>query len=114
VEDFEVTLRRLTVIDERFVDAVLGSERENVAASGLDAKAHALVRLGALIAIDAAPQSYSTSVDAARCAGATSEEIVGTLVAAIAIVGSPRVASAAPKLALALGYDLDAALEGDG
>ena len=38
---------------------------------------------------------------------------MGTLVAAIPIVGAPRVISAAPKLGLALGYDVDAALEGD-
>lgn len=111
VDAFDATLRKLTVRDDRLVDGVLGSEEENVTASGLDPKTHAFVRLGALIVLDAAPQSYTRSVEAALLAGATREEIVGTLIAAMPVVGSARVVSAAPKLGLALGYDLDAALE---
>ena len=111
MESFETTLRRLTVRDDRLVEGVLGSEDDNLTASSLDPKTHVLVRLGALIVLDAAPQSYARSVEAALLAGATREEIVGTLIAAMPVVGSARVVSAAPKLGLALGYDLDAALE---
>jgi alkylhydroperoxidase/carboxymuconolactone decarboxylase family protein YurZ len=111
VDDFEATLRKLTVRDDSFVEGVLGNESENVAASELDPKIHALVRIAALIAMDAAPQSYAACVHSAQAAGASSEEIVGTLVAVIPVVGVPRVVSAAPKLGLALGYDLDAELE---
>jgi alkylhydroperoxidase/carboxymuconolactone decarboxylase family protein YurZ len=111
MDDFQDTLRRLTIRDDRFIAAVLASDRASTEASALDCKAHALVRLGALIAIDAAPQSYAATVEAARLAGATDEEIAGTLVATLSVVGPPRVVSAAPKLGLALGYDLDAALE---
>jgi hypothetical protein len=39
------------------------------------------------------------------------DEIVGTLIAVIPIVGVARVVSAAPNLALALGYDVAEALE---
>ena len=113
VDAFEVTLRKLTVRDDRLVDGVLGSEDDNLTASSLDSKTHALVRLGALIVLDAAPQSYARSVEAALLAGATREEIVGTLIAAMPVVGSARVVSAAPKLGLALGYDVDAALQGE-
>jgi hypothetical protein len=35
----------------------------------------------------------------------------GTLVAALPVAGAARVVSAAPKLSLALGYDIDEALE---
>ena len=42
----------------------------------------------------------------------TVDEIVGTLIAVAPIVGTARVVSAAPELALALGYDIEAALEG--
>jgi alkylhydroperoxidase/carboxymuconolactone decarboxylase family protein YurZ len=111
MEAFDVTLRRLTIKDRSFVDGVQSDEARNVLASGLDAKTHALVSIGALIALDAAPQSYSPFVEAARAHGATEEEIVGTLVAAVPLVGAPRVVSAAPKLGLALGYDLEGALE---
>ena len=111
--DFHQTLRRLVVRDDEFLKNVLSNDSANETASSLGAKAHALVRIGALIAIDAAPQSYVPSVEAARYAGASDEEIAGTLVAAISVVGAPRVVSAAPKLGLALGYDIDAALEDD-
>ena len=37
--------------------------------------------------------------------------MVGTLIAVIPIVGVARVVSAAPNLALALGYDVSEALE---
>jgi 4-carboxymuconolactone decarboxylase len=114
MDDFHVTLRRLSVRDERLAREALGSDEESVAASGLDPRAHALVRIGALIALDAASPSYATAAEAARLAGASDEEIVGTLVAAMSVVGAPRVVSAAPKLGLALGYDLDEALERSG
>jgi alkylhydroperoxidase/carboxymuconolactone decarboxylase family protein YurZ len=38
-------------------------------------------------------------------AGASASEIVDVLAAAIPIVGLPKVVAAAPKLALALGFD---------
>jgi len=44
-------------------------------------------------------------------AGATAAEIVDVLIGVIPIVGLPRAVAAAPKLALALGYDTDDALE---
>jgi 4-carboxymuconolactone decarboxylase len=79
--------------------------------SGLDEKTHALVRIAGLIAIDAAPPSYMWSVEEALRHGATNEELVGTLIAILPAVGSGRVVSAAPKLSLALGYDVAAGLE---
>jgi alkylhydroperoxidase/carboxymuconolactone decarboxylase family protein YurZ len=39
--------------------------------------------------------------------GATVEEIVAVLVGVVPIVGLPCVVSAAPRLAMALGYDTD-------
>jgi 4-carboxymuconolactone decarboxylase len=111
VEDYYLTLRRLTIGDARYLEPLLTSEHRNVAASRLDAKTHALVRIGTLIALDPGPQSYSGAVEAARMAGASIDEIVGTLVAALPVVGLPRVSSAAPKLGLALGYDLEFDLE---
>lgn len=111
MDDFDVTLRKLTVRDERLVATVLASDEESLVASSLDRKTHALVRIGGLVAVDAAPQSYASCVEAARCEGASCEEIVGVLVALIPVLGPPRIVSAAPKLALAIGYDLEAALE---
>ena len=109
--DHEETLRRLAIRDDAYVESLLGHDAENVSASQLDPKTHALVRLGALVAIDAAPPSYSWTIESGMRCGATAEEIVGVLVAVMPAIGSARVVSAAPKLGLALGYDVDHALE---
>jgi alkylhydroperoxidase/carboxymuconolactone decarboxylase family protein YurZ len=111
VEEYKLTLRKLAVRDDRFVDTLLGEERANVTLSGIDARSHALLRIAALIALDAAPPSYMSAVECGVKAGASYDEIVGTLVAVLPIVGVTRVVSAAPKLALALGYDVGEALE---
>jgi 4-carboxymuconolactone decarboxylase len=111
VEEYKLTLRRLAVRDDRYIDALLSEERANATLSGIDAKSHALLRIAALIALDAAPPSYMNAVEAGLEAGACYDEIVGTLIAVIPIVGVARVVSAAPNLALALGYDVGEALE---
>jgi 4-carboxymuconolactone decarboxylase len=112
--DHEETLRKLAVRDDAYVDELLTADAANAAASALDAKTHALVRLAALAAVDAAPPSYMQAIEGARRSGASTDEIVGCLVAILPAVGVARVVSAAPKLGLALGYDVDAALESPG
>lgn len=114
MEGYENTLRKLSIGDDALVEEILASETANVASSGLDPKTHALVRLGALIAADAAAPSYLDAIESARGAGASDEELVGCLIAVLPQLGAARVISAAPKLSLALGYDVAAALESSG
>ena len=109
--EYKETLRRLALNDELFVESVLGMGHDTVEVSRLDPKTHALVRLGASLAIDAAASSYQANAEMALASGANIDEIVGTLIAVAPTVGLTRVVSAAPELALALGYDVDAALE---
>jgi hypothetical protein len=90
---------------------LLSEDRANATLAGIEPHAHALVRIAALIALDAAPPSYMSAVEAGLAAGISHDEIVGTLIAVIPIVGVARVVSAAPNLALALGYDVSEALE---
>ena len=111
MDDHEATLRKLAIRDDAFIDKVLACEQSNASASGLDRKQHALVRIAGLVAMDAAPPSYMASVEDGFAAGLTREEIVGALVALLPVVGVARVVSAAPKLGLALGYDVSHALE---
>lgn len=111
VEDYKLTLRRLALRDDRLIDTLLSEERANVTLAGIDSRAHALARIAALIALDAAPPSYMSAVEAGLEAGATHDEIVGTLIAVMPIVGVARVVAAAPNLGLALGYDVAEALE---
>ena len=79
--------------------------------SGLDEKTAALARLAALVALRAAPASYHRCVERALAAGASVDDVVDTLKAVAPSVGLARVVAAAPGLALAVGYDIDAALE---
>ena len=107
----EELLRRLALHDEPFIDSALGLHLGDNEAAGLDPKTHALIRLGALVALGAAPVSYSWAVEAALAAGATIDEIIGTLIAVAPIIGLARVVSATLGVALAIGYDLDQAFE---
>lgn len=107
----ERTLLSLALNDESSVQSALMGEADPGSGSALDPRTQALVRLSALVAIDAAPASYGWSVDAALAVGATVEEIVGTLIAVAPIVGIARVVAAAPSLAGALGYDIESQLE---
>ena len=111
MDEYKLTLRRLALRDDRFIDAVLGEECAHAKLAGIDPRSHALLRIAALIAVDAAPPSYMNAVEAGLDAGATYDEIVGTLMAVMPIVGVARVVSAAPNLALALGYDVSEAFE---
>ena len=104
-------LCKVAIADDAYVEEVLSNDRANLAASTLDAKAHALVRLGALIAIDAEAPAYMWTLQAARRAGASDDEIVGCLLAVMPPLGVARIVAAAPKLGLALGFDVASALE---
>jgi alkylhydroperoxidase/carboxymuconolactone decarboxylase family protein YurZ len=77
----------------------------------LDARTEALIRVGALVALDAPESSYLAVVESAFLAGATLDELVAVLTAVLGSVGSARVVSAAPRLALAAGYDIERAIE---
>ena len=82
-----------------------------MAVKRLDARTEALLRLGALIAVDAPSSSYRAVVASALLAGARVEELVAVMMAIANEVGSARVISAAPRIALAAGYDVEADLE---
>jgi alkylhydroperoxidase/carboxymuconolactone decarboxylase family protein YurZ len=47
----------------------------------------------------------------AMTAGIGEDEIVSALASLVPIIGTSRVAAVAPKLGIALGYDVDAAFE---
>jgi alkylhydroperoxidase/carboxymuconolactone decarboxylase family protein YurZ len=111
VQKHEITLCKIAIADDRYVEEVLSNDRANLTASTLDAKAHALVRLGALIAIDAETPAYMWTLESARRAGASDDELVGCLLAALPTLGVARIVSAAPKLGLAMGFDVASALE---
>jgi alkylhydroperoxidase/carboxymuconolactone decarboxylase family protein YurZ len=71
--------------------------------STLDADELMLVRIAALIAVDAPPASYLMNLGAAGEVGVTSEQIEGVLAAVAPIVGTTRVVAATGNLVRALG-----------
>jgi alkylhydroperoxidase family enzyme len=106
-------LRKLTLSDQTYLDAVL---REGGAgASGeLDPREASLVRIAAMIAIDAPANALDWAVSSAMAEGASPDEVVDVLIATAPVIGTARVVSAAQKLGLGMGYDVDADIEGLG
>ena len=107
MDELERLLRRLAINDEESVGNVLQGGTAAVGEVALQPKIDLLVELGALLALGAATSSLKVTVTRAVEAGATESEIVGVLLAVAPAVGLARVVSSAPKLALAIGYDID-------
>jgi len=105
----ERILARLALGDEIGHGSPMG--RDDLRVQAIDARDAALVRLGALLALDAGVQSLQRVVTEATLAGVTEDEIVRCAASLVPTLGSARASAVAPKLALALGFDLDAVLE---
>jgi alkylhydroperoxidase/carboxymuconolactone decarboxylase family protein YurZ len=103
--------RRLTLGDTALIAAMADPELRAPSVRHLDPRTEALVRVGVLVALDAPPSSFRSAVDAAQMAGAHLDDLLAVLTAVAGPVGSARVISSAPRIALAAGYDVEAALE---
>ena len=108
---FQETLRRLTMIEEDFVQGQAGLRLDLDGVPALDGKTAALLRLGASVAIGSPGVCLAWSTGRALAAGATEDEIADVLVAIAPVAGLSRVVAAAPEVAIALDYDVAAALE---
>ena len=73
------------------------------ASASLDEKTLMLVRIAALVAVDAPPISYLTNLRVAGGLDVDEEQVRGVLAAVAPIVGTARVASATSKMVRALG-----------
>jgi len=105
----EETLSGVAGGDTPVLERLVAMNLDSMANSGLDEETYHLVRLAALVAMDAAPVSYLINLGVAAEAGLTLERAQGALIAIAPIVGSARVASAAGKMLRA--YGLAAALD---
>lgn len=76
-------------------------------AAHLDGYSRSLVRLGALVANDASEASLQLVINDALATGVTPDGVVDALLVLLPEVGSARIGSAAPKVALALGFDIE-------
>jgi alkylhydroperoxidase/carboxymuconolactone decarboxylase family protein YurZ len=106
----------------RAMDPVLGEEQPLVAAV-LDINAASItrvdlpmrelmmIRLAALVAVDAPVLAYLMNLDAVAMAGLDVDEVRQVLIAAAPIVGTARTVSAADRLVEAFGIAVAEALE---
>jgi 4-carboxymuconolactone decarboxylase len=108
---FQETLRKLAMIDEGFVKDEAGLTLGPAATSALDPKTATLLQVGASVTLGSSSICLQWSVSRAIAAGATEDEIADVLLAIAPVAGLGRIAAAAPDVAIALGYDVSAALE---
>ena len=93
--------------DTPLLDLLGAMTLESIEVSSLEPAELMLVRIAALVAVDAPPVSYATNLEAIASVGIDAERVRGVLAAVAPIVGTARVASATGKIAEAL----DVALE---
>jgi alkylhydroperoxidase/carboxymuconolactone decarboxylase family protein YurZ len=99
-------LSGLSTGDLKLLESGMGLRNSLLKDSELDSRTFALVKIAALIAVDAPPASYAWQVANALDDGASPEEILGVLRAVAPQVGGPRVVAAAPEIMVALGLAL--------
>jgi alkylhydroperoxidase/carboxymuconolactone decarboxylase family protein YurZ len=88
-------LVRIAQGDAPVLETLLAMNLDALERSGLDDQTYLLVRLAALVAMDAAPLSYAITFGVGADAGLTAEKAQAVLVAIAPIVGSARVTAAA-------------------
>jgi 4-carboxymuconolactone decarboxylase len=104
--DTHQTLTGIAIGDVDVLDAAIGLRELSRESTGLDPRTFALVKIAALIALDAPPASYGWQIGNALADGASPEDILGVLRAVAPQVGGPKVIAAAPEIMLGLGLDL--------
>src|SRR5688500_9070813 len=95
------------------LDLLARMTADSLAASNLPLDDLMLVRIAALVAVDAGPASYAMNLQAAAEVGLDAETLRGVLTAIAPIVGTARTVSATTRMARALGIDLDMPELGD-
>jgi alkylhydroperoxidase/carboxymuconolactone decarboxylase family protein YurZ len=105
--DTHQTLSGISAGDADIIEKAIGLRELNREGSTLDPRTFALVKIAALIALDAPPASYAWQIANALAEGATPEDLLGVLRAVAPQVGGPKVVAAAPEIMLAMGLPLD-------
>ena len=93
------------------LDLLASMTADSIEVSSLDAETLMLVRLAALVAVDAPPVSYLLNLGAAADLEIDAEQVRGVLAAVAPIVGTARVASATGNIVRALELGLETAEE---
>jgi hypothetical protein len=89
-------------VETPILDLLASMTADSIEASSLDAETLMLVRIAALVAVDAPPASYAFNLEAAGDLAIDPERVQGVLAAVAPIVGTARIASATGKIMRAL------------
>ena len=90
--------------DSPVLDTLAEMTAASIENSNLAAREHMLVRIAALVAVNAPAISYLLNAGTAADVGITLDDVQGVLIAAAPIVGTARVARAAGNITKALGF----------
>ena len=91
------------------LDLLARMTADSLAASSLDNETLILVRIAALVAVDAAPVSYALNLEAAAAGGLDIDSVRGVLTAIAPIVGTARIAAATGNIVKALAAEVELA-----
>jgi alkylhydroperoxidase/carboxymuconolactone decarboxylase family protein YurZ len=100
-------LRGIASHDEEVIAGLLEMQLRNIERSGLSPRDHAIARIAALVALDAAPASFAWQIGIGLESGLSHDDVVGILVALAPTVGMARVVATAPEVAFALDVPID-------
>ena len=100
------------------LDTLVGITAASLEHNSLAPRELMLVRLAALIAVDAPPASYLANAGAAEDSGVTADDIQAVMIGVAPVVGTARVVAAGGNILRALGLaiavaDAELADEGD-
>lgn len=97
--------------DTPVLDTLAEMTSASIERSSLDPKTLMMIRLAALVAIDAPPVSYLANIGAGADAGVEADDVQQVLIGIAPVVGTPRVVAAAGNIFRALGFAIAAADE---
>jgi alkylhydroperoxidase/carboxymuconolactone decarboxylase family protein YurZ len=109
--DRDELFRRLTLGDASYLEILIRERASLPAGHRLDPTGEVLVKIGALAATDGSGSTWQRTIAAALDAGLTTDQVIDALAVLTPVLGMTRVVEIAPKLALAVGLDVDAMLE---
>ena len=95
--------------DTPVLDLLASMTGDSIEASSLEPETLMLVRIAALVAVDAAPISYVANLEVVSDLEIDADQVRGVLAAVAPIVGTARIVSALSKIAEALELELEAA-----
>jgi hypothetical protein len=103
--------------DTPVLDLLTDMTTASIERSDLDPKTLMLIRLAALVSVDAPPVSYLVNLGVGTDLGVGLEEVQQVLIGIAPVVGTARVASAAGNITRALGFAIavaDATIDEEG